>query len=62
MSALADLRSSRDLLVNLTQREIKGKYKRTVLGQAWSLFNPIAQMITYSVVFSLLLESEAGRG
>jgi ABC-2 type transport system permease protein len=62
VSALADLRSSRDLLVNLTQREIKGKYKRTVLGQAWSLLNPIAQMITYSVVFSLLLKAKPAEG
>lgn len=62
MSALTDLRGSRDLLVNLTLREIRGKYKRTVLGQAWSLLNPIAQMATYSVVFSLLLRSQPDRG
>jgi ABC-type polysaccharide/polyol phosphate export permease len=62
MSALADLGSSRDLMVNLTLREIRGKYKRTVLGQAWSLLNPIAQMATYSVVFSLLLRAQPGRG
>jgi ABC-type polysaccharide/polyol phosphate export permease len=62
MSALAELGSSRDLLVNLTLREIRGKYKRTVLGQAWSLLNPIAQMATYSVVFSLLLRAQPGRG
>jgi ABC-type polysaccharide/polyol phosphate export permease len=62
VSALVELRSSRDLLLNLTQREIKGKYKRTVLGQAWSLLNPIAQMITYSVVFSLLLKAKPDQG
>jgi ABC-type polysaccharide/polyol phosphate export permease len=62
VSALTDLRSSRDLLINLTQREIKGKYKRTILGQAWSLLNPIAQMITYSVVFSLLLKAKPDKG
>ena len=62
MSVLTDLRSSRDLLINLTQREIKGKYKRTILGQAWSLLNPIAQMITYSVVFSLLLKAKPDQG
>ena len=62
MSALTDLRSSRDLLTNLTLREIKGKYKRTVLGQAWSLLNPIAQMVTYSVVFSLLLKAKPPPG
>ena len=34
MNALADLSQSRDLLVNLTLRELRGKYKRSVLG--WS--------------------------
>lgn len=62
MSALAELGSSRDLLVNLTLREIRGKYKRTALGQAWSLLNPIAQMATYSVVFAFLLRAAPAKG
>ena len=42
MSLVGDLRDSRGLLVNLTLREVRGKYKRTLLGQGWSLLNPIA--------------------
>jgi ABC-type polysaccharide/polyol phosphate export permease len=61
-TSLARLGSSRDLLLNLTLREIRGKYKRTVLGQAWSLLNPIAQMVTYSIVFSLLLRAQPAPG
>lgn len=52
---LRDLRESRDLLANLTNREVKGKYKRTALGQAWSLANPIALMIIYTAVFGFIL-------
>ena len=62
VSALAELGSSRDLLVNLTLREIRSKYKRTVLGQAWSLLNPIAQMATYSVVFAFVLKAKPDKG
>jgi ABC-2 type transport system permease protein len=62
MSALTELRTSRDLLANLTLREIRGKYKRTALGQIWSLVNPIAQMATYSVVFSFLLRAQPDKG
>ena len=58
MSVLTDLSSSRELLLNLTQREIKGKYKRTALGQLWSLLNPIAVIATYSVVFAFLLRAQ----
>lgn len=62
MTALAELRDSQDLLVNLTLREVRGKYKRTVFGQLWSLLNPIAQMATYSVVFSLVLRNHPDAG
>jgi ABC-type polysaccharide/polyol phosphate export permease len=62
VTVLGELRSSRELLVNLTLREIRGKYKRTALGQVWSLINPIAQMATYSVVFSVLLKAQPDKG
>ncbi|MCW2740962.1 MAG: type transporter [Blastococcus sp.] len=48
--------------MNLTQREIKGKYKRTVLGQAWSLLNPVAVMAMYAVVFSFVLRARPEAG
>jgi ABC-type polysaccharide/polyol phosphate export permease len=55
VTIMTDLRDSRALLVNLTLREVRGKYKRTVLGQAWSLFNPIATLLIYSLVFGFVL-------
>jgi ABC-2 type transport system permease protein len=55
VTTLAELRDSRELLVNLTQREVSGKYKRSVLGQAWSLLNPLAQVLVFTLVFSLIL-------
>jgi ABC-2 type transport system permease protein len=48
--------------VNLTQREIKGKYKRTVLGQTWSLLNPVAVMAMYAVVFAFVLRARPEAG
>jgi ABC-2 type transport system permease protein len=55
VTSLAELRGSRELLVNLTQREISGKYKRSALGQAWSLLNPLAQVLVFTLVFGLFL-------
>jgi ABC-type polysaccharide/polyol phosphate export permease len=52
---MTDVRDSRRLLVNLTMREVRGKYKRTALGQGWSLFNPIATLLIYSLVFGFVL-------
>lgn len=51
-----DLFGARELLTNLTMREVKGKYKRTVFGQLWSLANPIALMAIYTVVFGFLFQ------
>jgi ABC-2 type transport system permease protein len=58
MTVIKELRSSKDMLLNLTKREITGKYKRTALGQLWSLINPIAQMLTYTLVFGFVLKSQ----
>jgi ABC-2 type transport system permease protein len=55
VSIVAELRESRSLLANLTLREIRGKYKRTVLGQGWSLVNPVATLAIYSLVFGFVL-------
>ena len=45
--------SYRELLLNLVLREIKIRYKQTLIGIAWSVFQPFALMITFTLVFSL---------
>lgn len=54
--------NSRELLVNLIQREIRGKYKRTALGQLWSLANPIAAIVIYTFVFSFIFQLQSPVG
>lgn len=49
---------SRELLVNLTLRELRGKYKRSTLGWFWSVINPTVTIIVYTVVFSFFLRIE----
>jgi lipopolysaccharide transport system permease protein len=44
-----------ELLVNLTLRELRGKYKRSTLGWAWSVINPTVTIIVYTIVFSVFL-------
>ena len=59
---LRELFASRELLWNLTQREIRGKYKRTALGQLWSLANPIAAILIYTFVFAFVFQLDAPVG
>ncbi|GAA4265386.1 hypothetical protein GCM10022256_09980 [Frondihabitans peucedani] len=57
MTYMTDLVSSRELLANLTAREVKGKYRRTVFGQLWSLINPLATMLIYTIVYSFIFKA-----
>ncbi len=49
---LIELIRYRDLVVQLVARNIKTRYKRSVLGLAWSLLNPLMMMIVLTVVFA----------
>jgi ABC-type polysaccharide/polyol phosphate export permease len=62
MTYLKELFATRELLYNLTMREVKGQYRRTVLGQLWSLLNPLATMLVYTVVFSFIFRARPEPG
>ncbi len=49
-----DLLSHRDLLLLLIQKELKVKYKGTMLGMLWSLLSPLLMMVVYTAVFSVI--------
>jgi ABC-type polysaccharide/polyol phosphate export permease len=55
VTTLNELVASRELMANLTLRELRGKYKRSVLGWGWSLLNPLLATVIYTVVFRLFL-------
>lgn len=56
MTALHEYVASRELLQNLTLRELRTRYKRSVLGWTWSLLNPLANVLIYTLVFSYFLK------
>lgn len=45
----------KELLAELTKREIKARYKQSVLGYAWVILNPFFQMLVMAFVFSKIL-------
>jgi len=54
---IAELWRSRELLLFLVRKEIKVKYKNSVLGFLWSMLNPALTLIVYFLVFSLVLKN-----
>jgi lipopolysaccharide transport system permease protein len=51
---LRDLWNYRELLYFLTWRDIKVRYKQTVLGAAWAVLQPFFTMVVFSVFFGQL--------
>jgi lipopolysaccharide transport system permease protein len=46
-----------DLLGELVQRDLKLLYKRSLLGVAWTLLNPLLQLLLFTIVFRLILKT-----
>jgi ABC-2 type transport system permease protein len=54
---LRELFAHREVLVNLTRKELKVKYKSSVLGILWSMLNPLLYLVVFFVVFTYFLDS-----
>ena len=57
LSRLRELVVARATLGNLVRKEVKVKYKSSVLGAAWSMLNPILYLAVFSLVFGLVLRN-----
>ena len=53
-SLVANFKQYTPLLSELVSRDIKTKYRRSVLGVLWTLLNPLLMMTVLSIVFSQL--------
>lgn len=58
--SLFNLWHRRELLMNMTSRHLRGQYKQSVLGYAWTIVNPLSQMLILTLVFSKLLKFDVG--
>ena len=56
---LRELMRYRELIYNLTVRELKARYKNSVLGFFWSLLNPLGMMLVFTVVFTIMMPNNA---
>lgn len=50
----------KELLYNLILRQLKVRYKQTLLGIGWALFTPIVMMFIFTIVFSKITKIETG--
>lgn len=55
---IKELYEYREMLFSLVQKELRGRYKGSVLGFLWTFLNPLLQLVVYTIVFSYILESD----
>lgn len=48
----------RSLLQNLVKRDVKVRYRNSILGVVWSLLNPLLMMLVFSLIFGKLMPRE----
>lgn len=62
VSLVKSLWRNRQLIAQMTKREVLGRYKGSVMGLAWSFFNPVFMLTVYTFVFSVIFKSRWGVG
>ncbi|CAH1192925.1 Transport permease protein [Candidatus Nitrotoga sp. BS] len=57
VALVRSLWSNRQLIAQMTKREVVGRYKGSAMGLAWSFFNPVFMLTVYTFVFSVIFKS-----
>lgn len=55
MNIFKKIYNYRELLKSNVKKEIRGRYKNSILGVVWSFLNPLLQLAVYAVIFGALL-------
>jgi len=59
---VSSLWRNHDLILALIKREVVGRYRGSVMGIAWSFFNPLLMLVIYTFVFSGVYKSRWDMG
>lgn len=57
MNKIRDIYQYRTMIASLIRRDLRGRYKGSVLGFAWTFVNPLLQLLVYTVVFSIIMRA-----
>lgn len=57
MKTFKELYAYREMIFSLVRRDLKGRYKGSVLGFLWTFLNPLLQLVVYTLVFSVIMRN-----
>lgn len=55
MESIREIYKYREMLFNLVKKDLRTRYKGSVLGFLWTFINPLLQLVVYSAVFSIIM-------
>ncbi len=58
MDRLREIYNYREMIYMMVRRDLRGRYKGSVLGFFWTFLNPLLQLGVYTIVFSIILRSD----
>jgi lipopolysaccharide transport system permease protein len=57
MQHFKELYEYREMIISLVRKDLRGRYKGSVLGFLWTFINPLLQLIVYTIVFSIIMNT-----
>ncbi len=57
MTKFSEIYDYREMIFSLVRRDLKGRYKGSVLGFLWTFLNPLLQLCVYTFVFSIIMRN-----
>lgn len=57
MKTIKEIYEYRTMISSLIKRDLRGRYKGSVLGFAWTFLNPLLQLVVYTIVFSQIMRA-----
>ena len=57
MKELKELYNYREMMYNLVKKDLRTRYKGSILGFLWTFINPLLQIMIYTIVFSVIMRA-----
>ena len=57
MKHLKEIYNYREMIFSLVRKDLRGRYKGSVLGFLWTFINPLLQLVVYTLVFSVIMRA-----
>ena len=61
LTRLKEIYDYREMIYTLVRRDLRGRYKGSALGFAWTFLNPLLQLVVYTLVFSSIMRANINK-